>query len=112
MILENKICVRRPNKEISVFENQYGLLNLFMLGFCVAFLIFYIVQVNYLVSQQYKTEVLKKRIGLIMEEQFKIQSEKMQYDGIPQIVQYSKRSGMIEAGNSSYIFEEGSVARR
>lgn len=93
-------------------ERQHGLLNLIALSSCVFLLIFYIIQVNWLVSQEYKLNLLKIKFGKVLEEQNRIQAERLHQDGIPQIVQFARKAGMVEATNSAYIFEDGSVAQR
>lgn len=100
------------NKNTALLEDKYGILNLFVLISCVIILLFYIIQVNRFVSDQYRINVLKNKFSNILEEQQKLQAEKFQNDGIPQIVQFARRTGMLDSGNSVFIFEEGSLAKR
>lgn len=104
-----KFMLNADNKN-SLTEGRFGVVNLVVLLLCVFLLIFYIVQVNELVSRQYRIDILKNRLGSLMEKQHKTQAEKFGYDGIPQIVQFARRSGMVEGINSIYIFEKSSVA--
>lgn len=93
-------------------DSYYGVLNLVMLISCITILLFYIVQINRFVSSQYKIDVLKNKFSSILEEQQKLQAEKFKNDGIPQVVQFARKTGMLESGNSVFIFEEGSLAKR
>ena len=94
-----------------VFRNEYGVLNLFLLLVCTVLLIFYVVEINKLVSGEYKIKILESRLGESQELQRNLQAEKFQIDGIPQIVRYAVNSGMIEARSAIYVFEEAGLAR-
>ncbi len=100
------------NKNTAIFDGRHGILNLFVLTVFLGLIIFYIVQINQLVSEQYKIDLLKKKLGGIMEEQYKLQTEKFRNDGAPQIAQFAKNAGMTEASGIVYIFEEKSIAKR
>ena len=99
-------------KKTKVLERNYGILNLIVLTLCVAILIFYITQVNRFVAQQYRINILKTKLSDVLKEEQKLKAEKFQSDGIPQIVQFARLNGMVEANNSLFIFEESSFARR
>ncbi len=83
-----------------------------MLISCITILLFYIIHVNKFVSNQYKVNILKNKLSNILEEQQKLQAEKFQNDGIPQVVQFARKAGMLDSGNSVFIFEEGSLAKK
>jgi len=95
-----------------VFYKKTELINLILLAMCVFLIVFYIVQINLLVSREYRVEILNNKLAKLLDQQNNLQADKFISDGMPQVAQFAQKSGMIEANNAVYVFEESSFAQR
>lgn len=94
-----------------LFEKNHGILNLILLFVCVSLILFYIVEINSFISEEYRIKILKKRLSKVAEEQKALHSQKFNLDSFPQIVQFTSRTNMVEARGVIYIFEETGLAK-
>ncbi|PIR41144.1 MAG: hypothetical protein COV31_02805 [Candidatus Yanofskybacteria bacterium CG10_big_fil_rev_8_21_14_0_10_46_23] len=96
-------------------ETNSRFLILFNFGFlvtCAVLVIFYIIQINVVVSREYRVKVLRDDVSALNKEIDELRAEQLDFDNIPQIAQFAQRAGMVEATGAAYIFEDGDVARR
>lgn len=90
--------------------NPILLLNIALLVLCSAFVFYYVVRANVLAANDYKISSLRSDLNQVTAENAGLLAVQATNDNPSAIMAYAQKSGMVPAGNASYVFANNRVA--
>ncbi len=87
-----------------------SLLNIILLGLCVAGVAYYVSGANSLASAQYRVSSLRSQITRLNEQQSQLTAEKSAAENPVAATQFAQSQHMVSAQEIVYVFESGKVA--
>lgn len=86
--------------------------NVLLLGIVGLLLSFYIVQANMIAADKYKVGALNEKLTSLNEVKTSLSAEMSEIEDPSELAEFARATGMVQASNVTYIFENGNVALR
>lgn len=103
--------VRKSKNSVSVQQSQnFWWFNAILLVGSLLLVTYYVLQINTVAAMQYEMRQLEGRILTLTDSNGALMAEHVKTENSLDMMEFARRHGMVEASDTSHIFEHNNVA--